>query len=592
MHGQSIGTVWCGTTTEMAPAESPLTRLWHQVRDCARVRGEPVMGASAATRAVNEALLLHLPQSLRIYANAKSIPEVNKCVANLMQRRSSQAGTISIKPFRDLESDWKNGSINAWLMPTGQLTSVIRIREAVGATPIPIVSLHHSFSYAQMLHDYFLFLLLGATYPFDALVCTSRAARRAIQSTFDHVAESVARRYRLKVRFNGTLPLIPLGVNTSLFCPRRKDVARTHFAIPRDKFVLLFLGRLSVTDKGDLLPWLAALRRLPVPARKRIEIVIAGSERPGMVKQLRGYARKVKRDLRIRVISPVSEAMKIWLYSAADVFFSPADNLQEAFGLTPLEAMACGVPQVVSDWDGYRDTVEDGTTGFLIPTLWTACDDDINRASSFEHWERGHLLLSQSVAADCEAFAQHIVLLMENESLRTRMSEASRRRAIQLYSWPTVSRQYEELLISAAQEAKSWKQQHQTIPDPGPPYWIPRYFDVYQHYASTILCGKTTVRAGNRCLTELGDGLPYEHLQELDIQQLCWIAELVQNSGEEGATMDEIVVMSTNKFVDSVSSRVLRHVMWLIKYGYLKAGKAEQGSSRSIEVAEILDVAT
>ena len=39
---------------------------------------------------------------------------------------------------------------------------------------------------------------------------------------------------------------------------------------------------------------------------------------------------------------------------------SLADNIQETFGLTPVEAMAAGLPCVMSDWDGYRDTVRDG----------------------------------------------------------------------------------------------------------------------------------------------------------------------------------------------------------------------------------------
>ena len=55
--------------------------------------------------------------------------------------------------------------------------------------------------------------------------------------------------------------------------------------------------------------------------------------------------------------------------SAADVFISLVDNIQETFGITPLEAMASGLPVVVSDWDGYRHTVRDGEEGFLIPTL-------------------------------------------------------------------------------------------------------------------------------------------------------------------------------------------------------------------------------
>ena len=52
---------------------------------------------------------------------------------------------------------------------------------------------------------------------------------------------------------------------------------------------------------------------------------------------------------------------------AADLFVSLADNPQETFGITPLEAMAAELPCLVSDWDGYRDTVTNDV-GCRIPT--------------------------------------------------------------------------------------------------------------------------------------------------------------------------------------------------------------------------------
>ena len=50
-------------------------------------------------------------------------------------------------------------------------------------------------------------------------------------------------------------------------------------------------------------------------------------------------------------------------WSSADIFCSFADNIQETFGLTPIEAMACGLPCVVSDWNGYKETVRDQVDG-------------------------------------------------------------------------------------------------------------------------------------------------------------------------------------------------------------------------------------
>ena len=69
---------------------------------------------------------------------------------------------------------------------------------------------------------------------------------------------------------------------------------------------------------------------------------------------------------------PVSEEVKRQALAAADVAVSLVDNAQETFGLAVAEAMAAGLPLVVSDWSGYRDLVRDGIDGYLIPSAWAA----------------------------------------------------------------------------------------------------------------------------------------------------------------------------------------------------------------------------
>jgi D-inositol-3-phosphate glycosyltransferase len=58
------------------------------------------------------------------------------------------------------------------------------------------------------------------------------------------------------------------------------------------------------------------------------------------------------------------EALKYY-YSAADVFVTVP--WYEPFGITPLEAMACGTPVVGSNVGGIKYTARDGETGYLVP---------------------------------------------------------------------------------------------------------------------------------------------------------------------------------------------------------------------------------
>ncbi|TRZ77251.1 MAG: glycosyltransferase [Deltaproteobacteria bacterium] len=54
---------------------------------------------------------------------------------------------------------------------------------------------------------------------------------------------------------------------------------------------------------------------------------------------------------------------------AADLFISLSDNIQVTFGLTPIGAMVAGMPVVVTDLDGYKETVSEEVDGFRIPTF-------------------------------------------------------------------------------------------------------------------------------------------------------------------------------------------------------------------------------
>ena len=73
--------------------------------------------------------------------------------------------------------------------------------------------------------------------------------------------------------------------------------------------------------------------------------------------------------MRLHLVDGRDPVVRKQAWSAADFFTSLSDNIQETFGLTPVEAMAAGLPIVITDWNGYRDTLEDGIQGIAIPTV-------------------------------------------------------------------------------------------------------------------------------------------------------------------------------------------------------------------------------
>jgi alpha-maltose-1-phosphate synthase len=131
------------------------------------------------------------------------------------------------------------------------------------------------------------------------------------------------------------------------------------------------------------------------------------------------------------------------------MFVSLSDNIQETFGLTPVEAMAAGLPVVVTDWDGYRDTVRDGVDGFRIATWAPRAGTGDGLALAHEmgqdHYDMYCGLACQHVAVDPAMLADRLSQLAANATLRRKLGKAGRERARSVFDWSVVYRSYESL---------------------------------------------------------------------------------------------------------------------------------------------------
>jgi UDP-glucose:(heptosyl)LPS alpha-1,3-glucosyltransferase len=160
--------------------------------------------------------------------------------------------------------------------------------------------------------------------------------------------------------------LIWNGVNHAKFSPElrlsRRAVTREALQLGTDDRALLVLG--SGWQRKGVETALRALVQLP----SNVCLLVAGKEsRPGRYQQLAqdlGLA-----DGRLRWIGPTSEPLN--LYAAADVFLLP--SLYDQMPNASLEAMACGLPLVVSSTSGTRDLIQDGEQGFVRD--WWQPDD-------------------------------------------------------------------------------------------------------------------------------------------------------------------------------------------------------------------------
>ncbi len=136
-----------------------------------------------------------------------------------------------------------------------------------------------------------------------------------------------------------------------------------------DEVAVLFAGRLTFHAKAHPLPMLLGLERARAASGQAVALVVFGQfPNDAIAAAFREEAALFAPSVRLVVLDGADPANGPRAWAAADVFTSLSDNIQETFGLTPVEAMAAGLPCVVSDWDGYKDTVRDGVDGFRVPT--------------------------------------------------------------------------------------------------------------------------------------------------------------------------------------------------------------------------------
>lgn len=181
-----------------------------------------------------------------------------------------------------------------------------------------------------------------------------RAAARVVAQCHDERGELV----RLGVP-PSRINLVPSGVDLSRFHPDVAADARGARA-PRILSVGRLVERKGYADLVDALPL--------VP---EAELVVVGGPPPEglaadpVARRLTTLARERGVADRVRLVGAVpKEEMPAWYRSADLLACAP---WYEPFGLTPLEAMACGVPVVATAVGGLTDTVADGVTGVLVP---------------------------------------------------------------------------------------------------------------------------------------------------------------------------------------------------------------------------------
>jgi len=195
--------------------------------------------------------------------------------------------------------------------------------------------------------------------------------------------------------------ILPNGVDTTEFSPEVLPLEK----FSRDKLNLLFVGRFDPRNGLDVM--LKAFNLIKAEF-KEVRLIVVG----GPVKKK--YLDLVKPEFREDVFfeGPVLEQRPNY-YATCDIFCSPVDKA--SFGITLLEAMASGKPIVASENIGYNEILEP---------------------------EESIVVARKSPPA----LANAVLSLLRDETLRKKMGEAGRKKALK-YSWETIVPRLEKIYL-------------------------------------------------------------------------------------------------------------------------------------------------
>lgn len=325
-------------------------------------------------------------------------------------------------------------------------------RLRVGCASYSLVGVTHTLATDRVMDDIAGYVS-APVMPWDALICTSRATERTVRDLLDAQADYL--RWRLGSSLRATLPqlpVIPLGVHCQDFEFSLDDrvLARSALEIDDSEVVVLFTGRLAFHAKAHPHAMYAALQSVAERSGRQIVLLQCGWSPNEYIRD--AFTDGAERFCpQVRSLFADGREIEILrrCWAAADIFVSLSDSIQETFGLTPIEAMASGLPVVVTDWDGYKDTVRDGIDGFRIRTWMPESGAGQRFALAYEVGDIDYDLYSglncQVVSVDMEALAQRLTDLVLNPSLRRTMGEAGRARAREAFDWNLLFRQYQTL---------------------------------------------------------------------------------------------------------------------------------------------------
>lgn len=489
-----------------------------------------------------------------------------RAAGEAMFKQLRQDGFTGVLRWREAPGDKVMDDLGAVYYPGPITKAIAHARNSRGPGAYSLFGVTHTLSSAGAM-DQVADLILPPFKPWDALICTSTAALGVVERLQSEMRGWFAE-HTGATRFNPiALPVIPLGVNAPDFAKTsdQKDQARRAMGLGAGDVAFLFAGRMSFHAKANPAVFYQALETACQRTGKTLVCIEAGVyPNPSTAQAFEAARRFLAPSARFIQVDGQDEALYHQAWKASDVFVSLSDNIQETFGLTPLEAMAAGMPVLVSDWDGYKDTVRDGVDGYRVPVTTPAAgpgeDLALRHALGQDTYDYYIGRVSMATAIDLTTLTDRIIVLAQDEGLRRQLGASGRARIEADYDWPVILGRYVDLARSLGEIRKTAEantpQAWPARPDP---------FHLFQDYPTQALADDWSVvvhsdRARN-IETFLDLGIARYVLDPVLLPRET-ISKMLHQASRETHT-----VFSLLSGVSGAGPAKTRALMWLYKLG-------------------------
>lgn len=420
-------------------------------------------------------------------------------------------------------------------------------------------------------------LITAPVQSWDALICTSTAVKNNVERLLQAQVDYLKDRLGITKLVLPQLPVIPLGIHTQdfVFTEAQKAQARTTLGVDEHTLVVLFMGRLSFHAKAHPLAMYQALEHAAKATGNPVVLVECGWHANEFIeKAYADAARLACPSVRLIRLDGRKAEDRQTAWAGANVFCSLSDNIQETFGIVPIEAMAAGIPVVVADWDGYKDTVRDGVDGFRIPTLMPQAglggDLALRHALEIDTYDMycGHTC--SLIAVDVHATAQAFIELFQSPELRKQMGDAGKKRAREVYDWATIIPQYEALWARLNELRTAKAKDLKPLPHPWPARMDP--FHAFAVYPTQTLTPQTVLGLVDGDVeAALRRTLSYRQLAMIDFAKAILPSEAEMRAvlqGAAGGPKPAVALIAT--IAGERQPFVFRSLAWLVKLGVLR----------------------